>query len=75
LSSRKRPLDRAVRDSGMVPYGDLDTTMNVIVAQLGKGPRLLGDKFTAADVLWGTALTQMTGFGLVEAVLPIKSLC
>jgi glutathione S-transferase len=59
----------------MVPYGDLDTTMNVIVAQLGKGPRLLGDKFTAADVLWGTALTQMTGFGLVEAVLPIKSLC
>jgi hypothetical protein len=27
----------------------------------------------AADVLWGTALTRMTGFGLVEAVLSIKS--
>jgi glutathione S-transferase len=47
--------------------------MNVIVAQLGKGPWLLGDKFTAADVLWRTALTRMTGLGLVEAVLPIKS--
>jgi len=57
----------------MVPYGDLDTTMNVVVAQLVKGPWLLGDKFTAADVLWGTALTWMTGFGLVEAVPSIKS--
>jgi glutathione S-transferase len=33
---------------------------------------LLGDRFTAADVLWGTALTWMTGFGLVEAVAPIQ---
>jgi glutathione S-transferase len=57
----------------MVPYGDLATTLNVVTAQLSKGPWLLGEKFTAADVLWGTALTWMTGFGLVEAVPPIKS--
>ena len=30
-------------------------TMNVVVAQPGKGSWLQGDKFTAAGVLWGTA--------------------
>jgi glutathione S-transferase len=58
---------------GMMPYGDLDTTMSTLIAQLSKGPWLLGDRFTAADVLWGTALTWMTGFGLVDAVPPVKS--
>ena len=33
-------------------------------AQLGHGPWFLGDRFTAADVLWGTALTWTTGFGI-----------
>jgi glutathione S-transferase len=58
---------------GMVPYGDLATTLNTLTEQLGKGPWLLGEKFTSLDVLWGTALTWMTGFGLVEAVAPIKT--
>jgi glutathione S-transferase len=58
---------------GMIPYGDFDTTLNTVVAQLQKGPWLLGDRFTAVDVLWGTALTWMTGFGLVAAVEPIKA--
>jgi glutathione S-transferase len=57
----------------MVPYGDVETTVNTLVAQLDKGPWLLGDQFTAVDVLWGTALTWMTGFGLLEAVPPIKT--
>ncbi len=57
---------------GMVPYGDLARTLGTLTAQLGKGPWLLGDRFTAVDVLWGTALTWMTSFGLVEAVAPIK---
>lgn len=57
----------------MVPYGDLDTTMNTLIVQLSKERWLLGDKFTAADVLWGTALTWMTGFGLIAAAAPIKS--
>jgi len=68
-----KAMKREPGPAAMVPYGDLDTTMNVVVAQLSKGPWLLGDRFTAADVLWGTALTWMTGFGLVEAVPPIKS--
>jgi glutathione S-transferase len=59
--------------TGMVPYGDFDTTVSTVVAQLSKGPWLLGDRFTAVDVLWGTALTWMTGFGLMEATAPIKA--
>lgn len=57
----------------MVPYGDFATTLGTLTAQLGNGPWLLGDRFTAVDVLWGTALTWMTGFGLVEANAPIKA--
>ena len=41
--------------------------------QLVRGPWLLGDRFTAADVLWGTALTWTTGFKLVPLVPPIQA--
>ncbi len=41
--------------------------------QLARGPWLLGDRFTAADVLWGTALTWTTGFKLVPPVPVIQS--
>jgi glutathione S-transferase len=68
-----KAMKREPGPTAMVPYGDLNTTVNVVTGQLSKGPWLLGDRFTAADVLWGTALTWMTGFGLVEAVPPIKS--
>ena len=33
--------------------------------QLAKGPYLLGETFSAADVLWGTALGWTTRFKLV----------
>jgi glutathione S-transferase len=47
------------------PYGDFDTMFKVLTDQLARGPYLLGDTFTAVDVLWGTALTWTTMFGLV----------
>lgn len=47
------------------PYGDFDGVMNLIDAQLTPGPYLLGERFTAADILWGTALRWTVGFGLV----------
>lgn len=46
------------------PYGDFDTMFKTLDDQLAKGPHMLGDRFTAADVLWGTALTWTTGFGI-----------
>ena len=54
----------------MSPYGDFDTMFKTLTDQLSKGPYILGEKFTAADVLWGTALTWITMFGLVPA-LPV----
>jgi glutathione S-transferase len=49
----------------MCPYGDFDTMLGIIKAQLEKGPYLLGEQFTAADVLWGNALRWGTMFKLV----------
>jgi glutathione S-transferase len=49
----------------MLPYGDYDTTINVLAGALAKGPFLLGDRFTAADVLMGTNLRWTMQFGIV----------
>ncbi|MGO4153666.1 glutathione S-transferase family protein [Cupriavidus sp. YAF13] len=57
----------------MCPYGDYDTTIRTLLGQLEKGPYLLGDTFTAADVLWGTALTWTTMFKLVEATPVVQA--
>jgi glutathione S-transferase len=54
----------------MSPYGDYDTMLETITNQLGKGPYLLGNQFTAADVLWGGALAWTTMFKLVPE-LPV----
>jgi glutathione S-transferase len=68
-----KALKREAGPAAMLPYGNVDTTINTVVLQLTRGPWMLGDQFTALDVLWGTALTWMTGFGLVEPVAPIKA--
>jgi glutathione S-transferase len=68
-----KALKREPGPPAMVPYGDVDTTVRAVVEQLSKGPWLLGERFTAADVLWGTALTWMVGFGLVEPVAAVKA--
>ncbi|HET7162044.1 MAG TPA: glutathione S-transferase family protein [Rhodanobacteraceae bacterium] len=46
-------------------YGDYDSVMQVLAAQLKQGPWLLGDRFSAADVLWGGALNFARMFKLV----------
>ena len=69
-------VDRAMkREPGtlaMVPYGDYDTMLKTLTDQLAKGPYLLGDRVSAADVLWGTALTWTTMFKLVPELPVIK---
>lgn len=55
------------------PYGDYDTTLNTLTQQLARGRYLLGETFTAADVLWGTALTWTTQFKLVPALPVIQT--
>jgi len=60
-----RALQREPGSTQMVPYGDYDTMLQTLVAQLAKGPYLLGEKISAADILWGTALSWTTRFKLV----------
>jgi glutathione S-transferase len=55
------------------PYGDYDTVMKTITDQLGQGPYLLGERFTAADVLWGTALAWTRMFKLVPELPVLKA--
>jgi glutathione S-transferase len=49
----------------MSPYGSYEAVMDLVGAQLRPGPNLFGERYTAADVLWGGALTWTTMFKLV----------
>lgn len=60
-----RALKREPAPPSLCPYGDYDTMLATLTAQLRKGPYLLGEQFSAADVLWGTALGWTTAFKLV----------
>jgi glutathione S-transferase len=70
-------VDKAMkREAGaqmMSPYGDFDTVVSTLTTQLEAGPYMLGEDFSALDVLWGTALQWMTAFGLLAATPVIKA--
>ena len=65
-----RALKREPAPPAMSPYGDYDTMLKTLTDQLAKGPYLLGERMTAADVLWGTALAWTTAFKIVPE-LPV----
>ncbi len=62
-------VDKAMkREPGAVamsPYGDFDTMLAAVTDRLAAEPYLLGPSPSAADILWGNALTWGTMFGLV----------
>ncbi len=47
------------------PYADYDTMLGALESQLAKGPYLLGEQITAADILWGIAFNWTMMFGIV----------
>ena len=49
----------------MLGYGDFDTTMNVVAKAVEKGPWLMGEQFTAADVVIGSHIRWSTIFKLI----------
>ncbi|WP_437879545.1 glutathione S-transferase family protein [Pseudomonas sp. LRF_L74] len=55
------------------PYGDFDTMFATLEGQLQQGPYLLGERFTTADILWGSALKWTTQFDLVPATPTIQA--
>ena len=63
-------MDRAFPRSGEPPraalgYGEFDTAMNVVAKAVTHGPFLMGDKFTAADVVIGSNLRWGTIFKMI----------
>ena len=65
-----RSQKRAPAPRGTSPYADFDTMLGAVTQQLGRGDYMLGSRLYALDLLWGTALTWMTGFKLVP-MLPV----
>jgi glutathione S-transferase len=51
-----RALKREAAPAGTAGHGDFDSVFGIVAQQLESGPWLLGERFTAADVLWGSAL-------------------
>lgn len=68
-----KAMKREAAALAMSPYGDYDTMLATLTGQLATGPWLLGDTFTAADVLWGTALNWTTQFGMVPELPVIRA--
>ena len=60
-----RALKREPGDKGMMPYGDVDTTIETTAQALAKGPWFLGDRFSAADVFFGAGIRWTTLFGIL----------
>jgi glutathione S-transferase len=65
-----RMLQHAPAPPATCPYGDYDTMLKTLTDQLAQGPYILGERFTAADVLWGTGLRWTMMFKLVPE-LPV----
>jgi glutathione S-transferase len=58
---RKEPARR-----GMLGYGDFDTVMNVVAKAVEQGPWLMGEQFTAADVIVGANIR----WGMMFKMIP-----
>lgn len=58
-------LKREPADSNNTPYSSYDDMLDTLEGALKKGPYLLGDRMTAADLLWGVALNWTIMFGIV----------
>jgi len=61
VAPRKEPARRA-----MLGYGDFDTVMNVLAKAVEKGPWLMGDQFTVADVVIGANIR----WGMIFKIIP-----
>lgn len=62
-------MDRAMkRDDappGMSPYGTFDGVIEALRGMLAPGPWVLGERFSAADVLWGAGFGWALQFGIL----------
>ena len=62
-----KSMNREPGRRAMMPYADFDTMIGTLAGQLAKGPYFLGERFSAVDVLWGSALNWMVKWKLVPS--------
>jgi len=55
----------------MSPYGDFDSMLGSVIDRLWNSPYLLGDVFSAVDLLWGMALQWGTMFKMIPEMTTI----
>ena len=60
-----KALGRTTENRAMSPYGEIDAVIDLVGKQVGAGPFMLGERFTALDVLWGGAIGWMLAFKLL----------
>jgi glutathione S-transferase len=60
-----RALKREPGRPSMMGYGDFDSMLDTVAGQLATSPWMLGERFGAVDVLWGSGLSWTTMFGLI----------
>ncbi len=65
MLDRAFPRQEGARQSAL-GYGDYDTTMDVVAKAVEQGPYLMGEKFTAADVVVGSTLR----WGMMFKIIP-----
>ena len=58
----------------MLGYGDFDTVMDVVAKAVAKGPYLMGEQFTAADVVIGSGLRWGMMFKLLPEAAGVRRL-
>jgi len=68
-----RAMKREPAPASTSPYGSYEAVIAQVQEALQRGPYLLGDRVTAADLLWGPALDWTTMFGLVEKTPEIEA--
>lgn len=66
-------LQRPAGPAQALGYGDLATTLRVVAAAVTPGPYLLGERFSAADVVIGACLRWGKLFGSLEMPAEIGS--
>lgn len=68
-----KSMDREPGAASSCPYGSYEMVVRLIERQLERGPWLLGDRYTAADVLWASALGWILAFKLIPASAPVQA--
>jgi glutathione S-transferase len=57
----------------MSPYGNVKAVLDTLFGQLARGPYVIGERYTAADVLWAGALAWMSSLKVVEATPAVQA--